>query len=123
MTAQRMALYLGSQKVSAHIGSQKVTPVNSTQGAITLTFIAQGEGGYIYPENITLNGNAISENSIVNVQNGESCTVAITYGSSSYLLSIYLDNVLVQSGFSNISYTFTPTSSHTVGVSRSTDKS
>ena len=36
MTAKRMALYLGSQKVSAHIGSQKVTPATQSNSQIDI---------------------------------------------------------------------------------------
>lgn len=46
MTAKRMALYLGSQKVSAHIGSQKVTPATPVSNEINVYLYIEDANSY-----------------------------------------------------------------------------
>ena len=64
-----------------------------------------------------INGNLVQENSTVLVNPNESCvlSVSVRYPEGPYTYYIYVDDVLVGSGGREISYTFSPTESTTIG--------
>lgn len=87
---------------------------------VTLTIQQYMPGGEYsgLPDSVIINGNSVSIPSTVQVQSGQSCTIVATYSSSTYSISIGIDGVEVIDESTPCSYTFTPTTNHTIGVAR-----
>ena len=92
---------------------------------VTLTIVYQVAGASTEPSSTTVNGTTITTlPSTVTVNSGESCTITVTGTTSSYPVYIFLDGstTAVVSDAPTVTYTFTPTENHTIGVARSTEK-
>lgn len=75
------------------------------------------------PESMTVNGNAITIlPSTVTVNSGESCIIVVNADSNSHRVWIYVDETLVEYDNNTVTYTFTPTENHTIGVGMGSEK-